>query len=151
MDGCGYIMLMYDVSGTTANPSIKYTGRNKFDPLGMMTVPEQTIINGASAHTAGSRWGDYNTTVQDYFAAGVPNDGSFWSTSQYGNQLTRIANYTITGGCIPAPHMGPGTATITAESCAPGNAVIDPGETVTVDFCVLNGGDLNTSNLVGTL
>ena len=48
MDGCGNIALMYDQSGATANPSIKYTGRNACDPLGTMPLPEQTIINGAS-------------------------------------------------------------------------------------------------------
>jgi hypothetical protein len=100
MDGCGNIALMYDVSGTTANPSMKYTGRNAADPLGTMPLTEQTIINGASAHAGNARWGDYNTTVQDYTEAFVPNEGSFWSTSQYGNQSTRIANYTLTGGCV---------------------------------------------------
>lgn len=99
MDGCGNIALMYDVSGAAANPSIRYTGRNASDPLGTMPLAEQTIINGTSAHTGNARWGDYNTTVQDYTQALVPNNGSFWSTSQYGNQLTRIANYTLTGGC----------------------------------------------------
>ena len=44
-----------------------------------------------------------------------------------------------------------GAATITGESCAPGNGVADPGETVTVDFTLSNIGTAATSNLVATL
>jgi HYR domain/Secretion system C-terminal sorting domain len=150
MDGCGNIALMYDVAGTAVHPSIRYTGRNASDPLGTMTLPEAVILN-ATAGSTGSRWGDYNTAVQDYSAAGSPNDGSFWCTSQHSNQLTRIANFTLTGGCVPAPNVTAGAATITSESCIPNNGVIDPGETVTVSFCALNGGTANTVNLVGTL
>ncbi len=145
MDGCGNIALMYDKSGTTSFPSIVYTGRNAADPLNTMTLAEATIINGTTFHT-NSRWGDYNTTVQDY-----PNNNSFWSTSQHSNQQTYIANYSLTGGCAAAPIITSGTATLTAEGCVPNNAVIDPGETVTVDFCALNTGSSNTTNLVGTM
>jgi len=42
-------------------------------------------------------------------------------------------------------------ATLTAESCAPADAAIEPGETVTVSLCLQNVGTLNTVNLVGTL
>jgi Secretion system C-terminal sorting domain/HYR domain len=153
MDGCGNIALMYDVAGVgapAAHPSIRYTGRNAADPINTMTLPEAVIINAAT-NFGGFRWGDYNTTVQDYTSAGNPNNNSFWSTSQYGNQLTRIANYTITGGCAAAPNIVAGTATLTAEGCVANNAVIDPGETVTVSFCALNSGTSNTSNLVGTM
>ncbi len=47
--------------------------------------------------------------------------------------------------------LSPGTTTITAESCAPPNNAIDPGEVVTVNFCLTNTGGSNTTNLVGTL
>ena len=153
MDGCGNIALMYDVAGTgspAAHPSIRYTGRNASDPLNTMTLPEAVIINGTT-NFGGFRWGDYNTTVQDYTAPGAPNNGSFWSTSQYGNQLTRIANFSLTGGCAAAPNITAGTSTLTAEGCVPNNTVIDPGETVTVSFCALNVGTANTANLVGTM
>ena len=45
---------------------------------------------------------------------------------------------------------GSGT-TLQTENCSPGNGVIDPGETVTVNVCVQNFGTANTSSLVGTL
>ncbi|MDZ4794245.1 MAG: hypothetical protein SGI83_08200, partial [Bacteroidota bacterium] len=154
MDGCGNIALMYDVAGAgtpAAHPSIRYTGRNPADPLNTMTLPEAVIFNGTVGTGGITRWGDYNTTVQDYTAAGIPTNGSFWSTSQHSNQLTRIANFTLTGGCVAAPNITTGNATITSESCLPNNSVIDPGETVSVSFCVLNPGTANTTNLVGTL
>jgi hypothetical protein len=113
-------------------------------------LPEATIINGAT-NFGGFRWGDYNAAVQDYTAVGSPNNGSFWITNQYGNQLTRIANFTLTGGCAAAAAISAGTATLTAEACVPNNTVIDPGEVVTVSFCALNTGTANTTNLVGTM
>jgi hypothetical protein len=42
-------------------------------------------------------------------------------------------------------------ATLVAESCLPTNGVIDPGETVTVNFALLNGGLVNITNLTATL
>ena len=114
MDANGNIALMYNMAGTTAFPSIKYTARNECDPLGQMTLPEQTIINGTVPHTIASRWGDYNTLWAD------PNIvGSFWSTAQYGGgtgNATRVANFTITGGA----------ATFTSQ---PSNAVVCAGTT----------------------
>ena len=44
-----------------------------------------------------------------------------------------------------------GAATITAESVAPANNAPDPGETITANFPVINVGDGNTTNLVGTM
>jgi PKD repeat protein/endonuclease/exonuclease/phosphatase family metal-dependent hydrolase len=41
--------------------------------------------------------------------------------------------------------------TLTAENCAPGNGVVDPGETVTVNLAVKNTGTADTTNLVATL
>src|SRR5262249_2473467 len=41
--------------------------------------------------------------------------------------------------------------TVVSESCAPGNGAIDPDETVTVNFPLINGGAGNTTDLVATL
>ena len=52
----------------------------------------------------------------------------------------------------PSPIIGAAGSSITAEGCAPGNGVVDPGETVTVSLCLQNaGGAANTAALVGTL
>lgn len=153
MDGCGNIALMYDVAGKgtpQTHPSIRYTGRNAADPLNTMTLPESVIIN-ASTGFGGFRWGDYNTVVQDYTAAGTPTNGSFWATSQYGNQSTRIANFTLTGGCAAAPIINLGAVTLTTEACVPNNSAIDPQEQVTVNVQLVNNGTSATTNLVATL
>jgi hypothetical protein len=42
-------------------------------------------------------------------------------------------------------------ATLVVENCPPGNGVIDPGETVTVNFALQNIGAVQTTNLVATL
>jgi hypothetical protein len=49
------------------------------------------------------------------------------------------------------PAIVPAGATLLEEACAPGNGTIDPGETVTVRFCVRNIGGANAGNLVGDL
>jgi hypothetical protein len=45
----------------------------------------------------------------------------------------------------------PGVASVIAESCAPTNGVISPGETVTVNLGLRNIGLVDTTNLVATL
>ena len=40
---------------------------------------------------------------------------------------------------------------LTNESCPPANGLIDPGETATVNFIVVNSGNAGTANLVATL
>ncbi len=49
------------------------------------------------------------------------------------------------------PNIDPAGSTITAESCAPADNAISPGETVTLDFGMKNSGTAATSNLVATL
>ncbi|KAA0251957.1 MAG: hypothetical protein EDX89_20710, partial [Acidobacteria bacterium] len=51
----------------------------------------------------------------------------------------------------PIPVIGKGASTLTAEDCAPPNTAIDPGETVTVEFELLNVGTGDTTDLVATL
>jgi PKD repeat protein len=52
---------------------------------------------------------------------------------------------------VPAPIIAPGTATVSAEGCAPPNGAVDPGETVTVNFSLSNVGTTNASSVVATL
>lgn len=60
------------------------------------------------------------------------------------------ANFSIVSG-IPIPVITLESATLTAESCAPGNGAVDPGETVTFNFALKNSGSGDTTNLVATL
>jgi subtilisin-like proprotein convertase family protein len=55
-------------------------------------------------------------------------------------------------GAPGTPEIQPAPpATLVSESCAPGNGAPDPGETVAVNFPLLNVGLANTTNLVATL
>jgi hypothetical protein len=52
---------------------------------------------------------------------------------------------------VTAPVIGPGAPLLVAETCLPTNGVIDPGETVTLNFALQNIGTADTTNLVATL
>ncbi len=60
-------------------------------------------------------------------------------------------NQKLTCSFVPTPVIVAAGSTLQSEGCQPPNGVIDPGETVTVSFCVQNAGNLNTASLVGTL
>lgn len=97
INAAGHIALGYSKSGTTMFPAIAFTGRFATDPLGQMTIPEETIYAGSGAQTGLERWGDYTQMVVD------PNGNNFWYVNQYQqttgsfNWRTRIANidYTV--------------------------------------------------------
>jgi hypothetical protein len=97
INAAGHMALGYSVSSSTMFPSIRYTGRYTSDPLGQMTLPEETIFAGAGSQTGLERWGDYTSMNVD------PNGVNFWYVNQYQpstgsfNWRTRIANidYTI--------------------------------------------------------
>jgi len=99
-DGLGNIGLMYNVSGTTANPSIRFTGRNACDPLGQMTLPETVVIDGTSSNGS-TRYGDYNVLTID-----PSTDRDFWMTAQHNNGSTnwntRIAAFSL-NSCSTIP------------------------------------------------
>ncbi|HMJ66181.1 MAG TPA: HYR domain-containing protein, partial [Candidatus Binatia bacterium] len=97
MDAGGNIALAYSVSSGTVYPGIRYAGRLAGDPLGVMTLPEVTIVSGAGSQTDGSgRWGDYSTLTVD-----PVDECKFWFTSEYyattsqGGWTTRIAAFTL--------------------------------------------------------
>jgi hypothetical protein len=97
INAAGHIALGYSISSSTMFPSIRYTGRYASDPLGQMTIPEETIYAGSGSQTSLTRWGDYTSMNVD------PNGVNFWYVNQYQpstgsfNWRTRIANidYTI--------------------------------------------------------
>lgn len=95
MDDNGSIGLVYAVSGTTPSnvyPSIRYTGRNANDALGLMTYAEQLGATGTSYQTMTNRFGDYSHTALD------PADGTIlWHTGEYmsGGQKTKIFSFSI--------------------------------------------------------
>jgi hypothetical protein len=76
----GDIALEFSVASSTVYPGIRYTGRLVTDPLGQMTLTEQTAMNGTyTLSGTGGRWGDYSELDID------PADGlTFWGTNEYG-------------------------------------------------------------------
>lgn len=80
MDKSGNIALGYSVvNGIDVYPGIRYTGRMADDPLGMMTAPETTIIDGTGVQTTtNSRWGDYTSMNVD-----PKDDCTFWYVNEY--------------------------------------------------------------------
>lgn len=92
MDKCGNLALGYSVSSDTVYPSIRYTGRLLFDPLGTMPRGENSMVEGGNSYTRFNRWGDYTSMNVD-----PGNDSTFWYTNQYidpdGNWQTQIASF----------------------------------------------------------
>ncbi len=100
-DAQGNIGLVYNVSSNTGFPSLRITARNPCDPLGSMTLPEQTIIAGTTAN-ASTRYGDYNSLSID------PADNlTFWLTGMYNPATTwstRLSSFTL-NNCAPLPKV----------------------------------------------
>jgi hypothetical protein len=103
-DKLGNMALGYSVvNGTDVYPGIRYTGREKGDTAGEMTLGEGTIINGTGVQTTtNSRWGDYTSMSVDpvddctmwyaneyYTAAGQASSPAGWQT--------RIASFRLPG------------------------------------------------------
>ena len=111
MDGAENILVGYSTTGTTPgveNHTIRYTGRAKGDPLGMMTAPETTITTGTANNINNSRWGDYTSMSSDPF-----DDCTFWYVSQYyttSSWSTRIASSVWPSGS-GAGECSPGSCT----------------------------------------
>lgn len=160
-NGRGDIVLGYSTSGSTDPndfPSIRYAGRLASDPLGFLSQGQTNGMLGTGFQNgAASRWGDYSGMSVD-----PSNDCEFWYTNEYrtaaNNGQAFAWSTRVVGGigfttspCAALPVITAGTATLTAEGCVPNNSTIDPGETVTVSFCVTNPSITNTVNLVGTM
>ena len=106
MDWQGNMAIGYSVvNGTTVYPGIRYAGRLKSDPLGDMSLGEETIINGSGVQrTTNSRWGDYTSLNVD-----PVDDCTFWYVNEYytlAGQIsstagwqTRIASFKLPG-CV---------------------------------------------------
>ncbi len=90
MDESQNIALLYNISGSSTFPTLRYTGRTADMPLGQLMSSETTIGQGTAANSS-NRYGDYSTLTLD------PTDGcTFWATGQYNPASswgTRIASF----------------------------------------------------------
>lgn len=94
IDAQGNIGLAFNIGRADTPVGIAYTGRFENDPLGQMTVVEETIVSGVGVQTITNRFGDYSQLSMD------PNGFSFWNTSEYftsnDNWSTRVTEFSLT-------------------------------------------------------
>lgn len=125
LDINGNIGMGFIVGNSTTHPSLRYTGRFANDPLGEMTIAEETIIDGEGSRTSLNRFGDYSQLTLD------PTDNkTFWYTGEYvksnNNWSTRVASFKI------APNFSNDLGVTTIDT--PINGVLTNSETITVSL-----------------
>jgi uncharacterized repeat protein (TIGR01451 family) len=134
-----------DLDLTVTMNGVTYKG-NVFN--GAFSVPggnADSKDNAESVFLPAGVGGTYVVTVtaQNINSDGVPNNADTT------DQDFALVIYNATAASVPVL-IGAGT-TLTAESCLPTNGVVDPFETVTLNFSLQNIGTVNASNVVGTL
>jgi len=90
MDKHGNILLGYSVLGPVTEPGLRFTGRRAGDSLGVMTIAEGSIIEGAKSNTT-VRWGDYSSMTID-----PVDQETFWYVGEYmtpAEWSTRVAAF----------------------------------------------------------
>ncbi len=144
IDSAGNIGLAYNVvrQSPAISTGIRYTGRLRDDPLGVMTQGE-TIAVAGQGNIGDERWGDYNDMGVD------PVDGcTFWFLGNYANSTLNPANaranrvvafrHASCGSSPPPP----------TEFCrTPNLAITDNNLTGVTDNLVVSGAAGTISNL----
>lgn len=131
-DRFGNIGLAYNVSSSTINPGIRYTGRKECDPANQMTYSEDVIIAGSSRNGS-TMYGDYNHLVAD------PDGVTFWFTGEYNATTqwsTRIASFTL-DECNPTACADPGglsSSSITTSSATVSWSAVSGANSYDVDY-----------------
>jgi hypothetical protein len=111
----------------------------------------------AGASVSAGIYGSITDINGDYAFALPPGDYTVdFSATGYASQSLPATitdgGTTVLDAClVGVPLLEAADATLVAESCEPGNGRIDPGETVTIQFCVRNIGGADTADLVGDL
>jgi PKD repeat protein/endonuclease/exonuclease/phosphatase family metal-dependent hydrolase len=89
-----------------------------------------------------------NATANSLAVSSYTDSVLFTNLTNAAGTTTRSVNLTVTA---TFPIIVTNGYTLAAESCTSTNGVVDPNETVTVNFSLKNTGSANTSNLVATL
>jgi len=156
------VLVGYSMSNsTTMWPSAAYSTRQTSTPANTLDDPRVYHAGeGRYWKDFGSnraRWGDYSQTHLD------PVDNSLWTIQQYASTPAgsippdNNSRYGVWWAQVPpsvatpTPIISGAGYTLVSESCVPANGVVDPGETVTISFCLQNTGTAPTVNAVGTL
>jgi len=117
---------------------------------GVTWLPNVRVSAGTSAQAASSNPNDYG----DYTGLAFYN-GAFYpvwadNSNSTGDNPDGASGMEIYTARV-ALGLAPSGASLVAEHCAPANGVIDPSETVTVNFSLRNFDLAPTTNLVATL
>ena len=135
MDAAGNIGMGFNIGSGSLPVGIRYTGRFDGDPLGQMTVAEETIVDGVGVQTFTNRFGDYSHLTMD------PDNFTFWHTAEYFPSTdfwtTRVASFRLSGGF--ANDVGVNNIT------APNSGVLTNAETV--DISIRNFGTDPQTNI----
>jgi photosystem II stability/assembly factor-like uncharacterized protein len=118
------------------------------DPQDSNSIYAGTDIGVYHSSDGGATWVPLGTGLPRVavFDVKISNVQRYLRIATHGRGIWEIG---IPGRQLPV--LRNGGATITAEGCAPGNGVIDPGEDITMDLAVTNIGPGPTNNLVVTL
>lgn len=155
IDAQGNIGLGFNIGGPELPVGVGYTGRFADDPLGIMTVAEETIVDGVGVQTTTNRFGDYSQLSMD------PDNFTFWHMAEYftsnNSWATRIGAFRLTGGfaqdigvtTITTPNDGALTATESVEVLVRNFGTEDQTD-VEVELR-LDGVLLSTETVIGTL
>jgi photosystem II stability/assembly factor-like uncharacterized protein len=118
------------------------------DPQDSNSIYAGTEIGVYHSSDGGANWSPYGVGLPRVavFDVKISNVQRYLRIATHGRGIWEIG---IPGRQLPV--LRGGGTTITAEGCAPGNGVIDPGEDITMNFGVTNIGPGPTNNLVVTL
>jgi hypothetical protein len=78
MDARGNIAIGYSFGGTPRFAGQRFAARRANDPLGVMTTPEVTLVEGEASQSTTKRWEDYTQTAMD-----PSDDCTMWYVGDY--------------------------------------------------------------------
>ncbi len=172
VDDCTFWYTQEYVTGAASPDNTRWHTRVGAFQFGPCPAVQKGILNGTITSTAGGApianatvaAGPFirNSNASGVYSIDPIGSGTYTETvSAPGYSSASVPGVTITTGntttqnvqLVPQNNLQPGTAAITAESCAPSNSALDPGETVTINLPIVNNGGLGatTTNLVATL
>jgi hypothetical protein len=110
MDQTGNIGVGYSVASSATFPSIRYTGWEVGNPLGILQA-ETSLVAGGGTQNGYNRWGDYSAMRID-----PSDDCTFWYTTEYQAVTTAGANWNTRIGAFKFPSCGAQVATPTTTA-----------------------------------
>ena len=97
IDNRGNIGIGYSFGGTPHYPGQRFAARLASDPLGLLTLGETVLVEGAASQTSTLRWEDYTQTAVD-----PTDDCTIWYVGDYlkagaESYSTRIGGFRLPG------------------------------------------------------